>query len=76
MEPRNLIPADLTGAVWKKSSRSGNNGGECVEVASNLGGVVALRDSKDPRGPVLTIAPAEWRTFLGGIKHGRLRSTS
>ncbi|GIJ25604.1 hypothetical protein Vqi01_07660 [Micromonospora qiuiae] len=58
---------DLTGAVWRKSSRS-NNGGECVEVADNLPGVVGLRDSKDPSGPVLTFSPAGWAAFLVGVK--------
>ncbi|PWU49811.1 DUF397 domain-containing protein [Micromonospora sp. S4605] len=55
---------DLTRAAWRKSSRSTNNGGACVEVADNLPGVVAVRDSKDPTGPVLTFAPASWRAFV------------
>ena len=37
-------------AVWRKSSRSNGSGGNCVEVASNLPGIVAVRDSKDPQG--------------------------
>ncbi|MEH1012422.1 DUF397 domain-containing protein [Micromonospora sp. CPCC 206060] len=56
---------ELTGARWRKSTRSGNNGGACVEVADNLPGVVGVRDSKDPAGPVLVFAPAAWRAFLG-----------
>ncbi|MBQ0901825.1 DUF397 domain-containing protein [Micromonospora sp. U21] len=52
----------LTGAVWRTSSRSGNS--ECVEVADNLPGVVGVRDSKDPSGPVLVFAPAAWRAFV------------
>ncbi|MGK5740219.1 DUF397 domain-containing protein [Micromonospora sp. URMC 103] len=55
---------DLTGAVWRKSSRSGGNGGDCVEVANNLPGIVAVRDSKDPEGPVLKFDPATWRRFV------------
>jgi hypothetical protein len=55
---------DLTRAVWRKSSRSGTQGGNCVEVAGNLAGVVAVRDSKDPTGPVLTFSPAAWRAFI------------
>ncbi|MEH1016360.1 DUF397 domain-containing protein [Micromonospora sp. CPCC 206060] len=58
---------DLTGARWRKSTRS-NNGGECVEVADNLPGVVGLRDSKDPTGPTLTVSPTTWRTFVDGVK--------
>ncbi|MCG5441903.1 DUF397 domain-containing protein [Micromonospora sp. NIE79] len=53
---------DLTGALWRTSSRSGN--GECVEVADNLPGAVGVRDSKDPTGPVLVFAPAAWRAFV------------
>lgn len=55
---------ELTGAIWRKSSRSNGLGGDCVEVADNLPGVVGVRDSKDPHGPVLTFTPASWRSFL------------
>ena len=41
----------VAGAIWRKSSYSGSNGGGCVEVADNLPGLVAVRDSKDPNGP-------------------------
>ncbi|MFG1674635.1 DUF397 domain-containing protein [Micromonospora sp. NPDC049282] len=56
--------ADLTGARWRKSTRSGDNGGNCIEVADNLPGVVFVRDSKDPAGPALTFSPAAWARFL------------
>ena len=56
--------ADLTGAIWRKSTRSSSNGGDCVEVADNLPGVVGVRDSKDPTGPALTFTPTAWRAFL------------
>ena len=55
---------DLSGARWRKSTRSGGNGGDCVEVAGNLPGVVGVRDSKDPAGPVLTFTPDAWRAFV------------
>jgi len=61
--------ADLTGAVWRKSIRSGN-GGNCVEVANNLPGIIAVRDSKDPNGPALVFTPSEWAAFTGGVKDG------
>lgn len=63
---------DLTGAVWRKSTRSGGNGGDCVEVATNLPGVVAVRDSKDPDGPVLAFTPATWTAFVAAAKRANL----
>ena len=61
---------DLSSAVWRKSSRSGSNGGNCVEVATNLPGIVAVRDSKDRQGPALIFTPDEWRAFLAGAREG------
>jgi Domain of unknown function (DUF397) len=61
---------DLSRAEWRKSSWSGGNGGDCVEVARNLPGAVAVRDSKDPDGPMLTFTPDEWVAFTAGIKTG------
>jgi Domain of unknown function (DUF397) len=61
---------DLSRAEWRKSSWSGGNGGDCVEVARNLSGAVAVRDSKDPDGPTLTFTPDEWVAFTAGIKTG------
>ncbi|GAA3232677.1 DUF397 domain-containing protein [Dactylosporangium siamense] len=63
---------DLTGAQWRKSTRSGGNGGNCVEVADNLTGVVGVRDSKDPEGPVLTFEPAAFAAFVEGLKVDRI----
>ncbi|EEP73853.1 hypothetical protein MCAG_04180 [Micromonospora sp. ATCC 39149] len=60
--------ADLSNAHWRKSTRSGSNGGECVEVADNLPGIVAVRDSKDPHGPALTFPATAWATFVGAIR--------
>ncbi|RLP90598.1 DUF397 domain-containing protein [Micromonospora sp. BL4] len=57
---------ELIGAAWRKSTRSGQ--GECVEVADNLVGVVGVRDSKDPTGPVLTFDPQSWRAFVTAAK--------
>jgi hypothetical protein len=59
---------DLTRAEWRKSTRSGGNGGNCVEVARNLPRVVAVRDSKDPDGPALTVTPEEWAKFLARVR--------
>ncbi|RKR91520.1 uncharacterized protein DUF397 [Micromonospora pisi] len=56
---------DLTGARWRKSTRSSGNGGACVEVADNLPGRVLVRDTKDRDGGTLTFAPEAWRAFVG-----------
>jgi hypothetical protein len=58
--------------ITRKSSYSGNNGGNCVEVARNLPGAVALRDSKDPHGPVLVVTPEDWQAFTATVKAGAL----
>jgi uncharacterized protein DUF397 len=47
---------------WRKSSYSATSSGNCVEVA--FGGIVAVRDSKNPAGPILTVSPTAWRAFL------------
>jgi hypothetical protein len=59
---------DLTRADWRKSSYSGTNGGNCVEVARNLPSVVAVRDSKDPGGPALVFTTVDWEAFAAGLK--------
>ena len=64
---------DLTRAKWRKSSYSNANGGQCVEVARNLPGVVAVRDSKDPAGPKLIFEPDQWVAFTSGVKAGEFR---
>lgn len=62
----------IDSATWRKSSYSGSNGGNCVEVAGNLPGIVAVRDSKDPDGPALTFTPADWRAFITSLRSGGL----
>jgi hypothetical protein len=60
--------SELDAARWRKSSRSGSNGGNCVEVADNLADAVAVRDSKDPAGPALVFGVEAWRGFVGLVK--------
>jgi hypothetical protein len=61
------MTVDLSRAMWRKSSRSGNNG--CVEVAF-VEDKVAVRDSKDRGGPVLVFDLSEWEAFIGGARNG------
>ncbi|MET7509523.1 DUF397 domain-containing protein [Streptomyces albidoflavus] len=61
---------------WFKSSYS-ENGGQCVEVATNLvssGGLVPVRDSKDLAGPVLGLPASAFSRFVAGVKAGEFRS--
>jgi Domain of unknown function (DUF397) len=61
-----------TSATWRKSSYSnGGQQGSCVEVARYPLGSVAVRDSKDPRGPRLIFTAADWRAFTRHVKAGR-----
>lgn len=60
----------LVEAMWSKSTRSGGGGGNCVEVAGNLPGVVALRDSKDPVGGALVFTRRAWIAFAEALKDG------
>jgi hypothetical protein len=55
---------------WRKASYSSNGGGNCVEVGTGLPGKVAVRDSKDREGPVLTVSGNAWSEFTEAIKQG------
>lgn len=59
---------DLSQAIWRKSSYSSSTGQNCVEVATNLPRIVAVRDSKNPDGPRLLVSSAQWRSFTRYLK--------
>ncbi|GAA1706996.1 DUF397 domain-containing protein [Streptomyces yatensis] len=59
---------DLSTAAWRKSSYSNNDGGNCVEVADNVPGLVPVRDSKNPDGPDILFPAAPWATFIASLK--------
>jgi len=63
-----MSPNDRATLAWRKAAYSTSNG-SCVEVATIEGGV-AVRDSKDPDGPILQYTGAEWFAFLHGVKNG------
>ncbi len=54
---------------WRKSSYSGGDG-NCVEVARNIPATVAVRDSKDPHGPILRFTTGEWKRLIDRVKAG------
>lgn len=60
----------LADAIWRKSSFSGSDEGNCVEVARAVC-LMAVRDSKNPDGPVLTFGRMGWQGFVSGLKSGR-----
>jgi hypothetical protein len=59
--------ADLSFALWRKSSYSNGSGGDCVEVAVGIPGVIPVRDSKLQDGPILLITPTAWSTFIATL---------
>lgn len=59
---------DLSAATWHKSSYSNGDGGNCLEVAEGHPGLVPVRDSKRPRGPVLIVNAAAWAPFVEAVK--------
>jgi len=60
---------DLTRAAWFKSSRSGPNCDNCVEVAF-VSGAVGVRDSKNRTGPALVFGTGGWAAFVGSARRG------
>jgi Domain of unknown function (DUF397) len=61
---------DLSQAVWRKARRSSHNGG-CVEIAANLPGMTAVRDSKRPEDGAHVVDPAAFAAFRADVKNGR-----
>jgi hypothetical protein len=62
-----MTEVDLSCAEWQKSSHSSQSG-NCVEVAHNLPGLVAVRDSKEPDGAKLVVSREGWRIFIRGAR--------
>lgn len=67
-----LTESERRNLAWGKAQRSTNNG-ECVQIASTAG-KIAVRDSKDPNGPILVYTPAEFSAFLDGARNGEFDS--
>ncbi|MER7400967.1 DUF397 domain-containing protein [Streptomyces sp. NPDC000070] len=56
--------APIGALAWRKSTYSGDQGGNCVEIAETAHTTIAIRDSKNPAGPILTLDPATFTTFI------------
>jgi hypothetical protein len=62
---------DLSRAVWRKATRSGDSNGGCVEVAANLPDITAIRDSKRPGEGAHIVSKTAFAAFLADVKAGR-----
>jgi hypothetical protein len=62
---------DLSQARWRKAARSNGANTGCVEVAANLPGVTAVRDSKRPEGGAHVVSRPAFSAFLADVKSGR-----
>ncbi|MFF4328068.1 DUF397 domain-containing protein [Streptomyces sp. NPDC048387] len=60
--------ADFPKAVWRTSSYTNGDNGDCVEVADGLAGIVPVRDSKRPGGPVVVLSETAWVPFVAALK--------
>jgi hypothetical protein len=61
---------DLSRAQWRKAARSSSGNGGCVEVAGNLPGITAIRDSKRPEDGAHVVDRAAFAAFLADVKAG------
>jgi hypothetical protein len=72
MNTEHVIPDASTLGPWRKSSHSGGNGAECVEVSDAYAAKVPVRDSKNPSGPALVFEPSSFAAFIGAVRRGDL----
>jgi len=65
---RNTPDYDMSTATWRKSTYSGGDGGDCLEVADGHPTVVPVRDSKNPLGPKLVFRAEAWTAFVEDVR--------
>jgi hypothetical protein len=65
---RSITEHDLGEVTWRKSSYSGGDGGNCLELAAGHPTLVPVRDSKNPTGPKLAFRPTAWTAFIENFK--------
>ena len=71
-KPPRPATTDLTGLTWRKSSFSGDTGGNCVEIATVGADYVAVRDSSRPQAGAVLLTHAEARAWISSVKDGSL----
>ncbi|WP_199552388.1 DUF397 domain-containing protein [Streptomyces sp. N35] len=64
----NIPEYDASSVVWRKSTHSGGEGGNCLEVSDGHPGLIPVRDSKTPDGPKLVFRASAWTAFVAGLK--------
>ncbi|MFE4060963.1 DUF397 domain-containing protein [Streptomyces sp. NPDC059096] len=67
-------PIRVPEQAWRKSSYSGSNGGECIEVADGIPHTVPVRDSKTPEGPHLTFPQPTFDAFVHAVRQGEIKA--
>ena len=72
MEDKGYGHINQSELAWRKGSRSSGSGSDCVEVADLPDGGFAVRDSKDPEGPILFFTPGERAAFVAGVREENL----
>ncbi|WP_435216651.1 DUF397 domain-containing protein [Streptomyces sp. bgisy034] len=65
---RSIPEYDLDAATWRKSSYSGGDGGNCLEVTHDIPDLVPVRDSKTPHGPALIFPASVWAAFVNAVR--------
>ncbi|MEU6301325.1 DUF397 domain-containing protein [Streptomyces chartreusis] len=65
---RSIPEYDLDAATWHRSSYSGGDGGNCLEVTHDFPTLVPVRDSKTPHGPALIFPASVWAAFLNAVR--------
>lgn len=65
---RSIPEHDLDAATWHKSSHSGGDGGNCLEVTHDFPTLVPVRDSKNPHGPKLIFPASVWAAFVDAVR--------
>lgn len=70
MNGNDELAIELASATWRKATKSGSNGGNCLEVAPLSGGRVGIRDTEAPDNPPFVVHSAVWAAFIEGAKQG------